>query len=159
MPRPPAVALEERTRLVLAILAGEMSIAEAVHRVKVSEQSVGKWKGTAHDRGRWRPPGTPDAHPACERTAAKLGSKDRQRGSLPAHHPEAPHQPSFDWYLGTLPASRQRIDLQSPSSSSQRTRDPPCTSQDCASQTFECLVAQCRSLPNPLTLTAAWSSR
>jgi Ni/Co efflux regulator RcnB len=35
---------EKKTRIVLAILAGEMSIAEAVRKEKVSEQSIGRWK-------------------------------------------------------------------------------------------------------------------
>ena len=40
MPRPPAVPPEDKTRLVLSILAGEMTIAEAARKAKVSEQSV-----------------------------------------------------------------------------------------------------------------------
>ena len=44
MPRPPAVPVEEKTRLVLAILAGEMSTAEAARKAKVSEQSMSTWK-------------------------------------------------------------------------------------------------------------------
>ena len=52
MPRPPAVAPEEKARLVLAILAGEMSIAEAARKAKVSEQSVGKWKRLFLESGR-----------------------------------------------------------------------------------------------------------
>lgn len=39
MPRPPAVPPEEKVRLVLSVLAGEMTIAEAARRGKVSEQS------------------------------------------------------------------------------------------------------------------------
>jgi transposase len=35
---------EKKTRIVLAILAGEMSIAEAARKEKVSEQSIGRWK-------------------------------------------------------------------------------------------------------------------
>jgi transposase len=52
MPRPPAVPAEEKTRLVLAILAGEMSIAEAARRAKVSEQSVSNWKRLFLESGR-----------------------------------------------------------------------------------------------------------
>lgn len=40
MPRPPAVPPEEKSRLVLAILAGELTVAEAARKAKVSEQSV-----------------------------------------------------------------------------------------------------------------------
>lgn len=52
MPRPPVVPPEEKSRLVLSILAGEMSIAEAARRAKVSEQSVSNWKRQFLDAGR-----------------------------------------------------------------------------------------------------------
>lgn len=52
MPRPVAVPPEEKTRLVLSILAGEMSVAEAARRVKVSEQSVSNWKRQFIEAGR-----------------------------------------------------------------------------------------------------------
>lgn len=52
MSRPPAVPPEEKTRLVLSILAGEMSIAEAARRAKVSEQSVSNWKRQFIEAGR-----------------------------------------------------------------------------------------------------------
>lgn len=52
MARPPVVAPEEKTRLVLAILAGEMTIAEAARRAKVSEQSVSNWKRLFLESGR-----------------------------------------------------------------------------------------------------------
>jgi transposase InsO family protein len=35
---------EEKVRIVLSILAGEITVAEAARRAKVSEQSVGNWK-------------------------------------------------------------------------------------------------------------------
>ncbi|MBB5790853.1 helix-turn-helix domain-containing protein [Jiangella mangrovi] len=44
MARPSAVPAEEKVRIVLSILAGEVSVAEAARRAKVSEQSVGNWK-------------------------------------------------------------------------------------------------------------------
>lgn len=52
MARPPAVPPEDKTRLVLSILAGEMSIAEAARRAKVSEQSVSNWKRQFIEAGR-----------------------------------------------------------------------------------------------------------
>ena len=45
MPRPPVVPAEEKTRIVLSILAGEVTVAEAARRSKVSEQSVGTGSG------------------------------------------------------------------------------------------------------------------
>src|SRR3954451_22369291 len=44
MARPPAFPAEEKVRIVLSILAGEVTVAEAARRAEVSEQSVGNWK-------------------------------------------------------------------------------------------------------------------
>ncbi len=44
MSRPPVFPVEDKTRIVLSVLAGEMTIAEAARRNKVSETSVAKWK-------------------------------------------------------------------------------------------------------------------
>ena len=44
MPRPPSLPPAEKQRLVLSILAGEMTVAAAARQAKVSEQSVGNWK-------------------------------------------------------------------------------------------------------------------
>ena len=52
MGRPPTIPAEKKIRIVLAILAGEMSIAEAARKEKVSEQSIGRWKAEFIDAGR-----------------------------------------------------------------------------------------------------------
>ena len=52
MGRPPMIPPEKKTRIVLAILAGEMSIAEAARKEQVSEQSIGRWKAEFIDAGR-----------------------------------------------------------------------------------------------------------
>jgi transposase len=44
MPRPPSLPPAEKQRLVLSILAGEMTVAAAAQQAKVSEQSVVNWK-------------------------------------------------------------------------------------------------------------------
>ena len=44
MSRPPVFPAEQKIRIVLSILAGEMTIAEAARRGKVSEQSISNWK-------------------------------------------------------------------------------------------------------------------
>jgi transposase len=44
MSRPPVFPAEDKVRIVLSILAGEVTVAEAARRNKVSETSVGKWK-------------------------------------------------------------------------------------------------------------------
>ncbi|MEJ5946852.1 helix-turn-helix domain-containing protein [Pseudokineococcus basanitobsidens] len=52
MARPPAMPAEEKTRIVLSILAGEVTVAEAARRAKVSETSVGNWKRVFLESGR-----------------------------------------------------------------------------------------------------------
>jgi len=42
MSRAPVFPVEEKVRVVLSILAGEVSVAEAARRAKVSEQSVAR---------------------------------------------------------------------------------------------------------------------
>ncbi|MEU5384479.1 helix-turn-helix domain-containing protein [Kitasatospora cineracea] len=49
---PPALPSEEEARIVLSILAGEMTVAEAGRRAKVSEQSIGTWKRRFLEPGR-----------------------------------------------------------------------------------------------------------
>lgn len=36
--------VEDKARIVLSVLAGETTVAEAARKAKVSEQSVGNWK-------------------------------------------------------------------------------------------------------------------
>lgn len=44
MGRPPAFPTEQKTRIVLSILAGQTTVAQAARQYNVSEQSVGTWK-------------------------------------------------------------------------------------------------------------------
>ena len=52
MGRPPVVPSEKKIRIVLSILAGEISLAEAARREKVSEQSIGRWKAEFLEGGK-----------------------------------------------------------------------------------------------------------
>src|SRR5215207_9813170 len=52
MSRPPVFPVEDKTRIVLSVLAGETTVAEAARRNKVSETSVGKWKQQFLESGR-----------------------------------------------------------------------------------------------------------
>jgi len=52
MGRPPVIPPEKKTRIVLSILAGEVSIAEAARKEKVSEQSIGRWKAEFIEAGK-----------------------------------------------------------------------------------------------------------
>ncbi len=45
MGRPPVVPVERKTRIVLSVLAGEVRIAEATRRERVSEQLIGRVEG------------------------------------------------------------------------------------------------------------------
>jgi len=42
--RPSVFSIEDKCRLVLAVISGEMSVAEAARRGKASEQSISTWK-------------------------------------------------------------------------------------------------------------------
>jgi len=44
MARPAVISVEDKFRLVLSVVSGEMTVAEAARRAKVSEQSIGNWK-------------------------------------------------------------------------------------------------------------------
>jgi transposase len=52
MGRPPTISAETKTRIVLSVLAGEVSIAEAARREKISEQSIGRWKADFLEAGK-----------------------------------------------------------------------------------------------------------
>jgi len=42
--RPSVFSVEDKYRLVLAVIGGEISVAEAARRGKASEQSISTWK-------------------------------------------------------------------------------------------------------------------
>lgn len=44
MARPPVFPVEDKFRIVLSVISGEMTVAEAARRGKVSEQSISTWK-------------------------------------------------------------------------------------------------------------------
>jgi transposase len=52
MARPPVVPSETKVRIVLSVLAGEVSMAEAARREKVCETSIGKWKAEFLEAGK-----------------------------------------------------------------------------------------------------------
>lgn len=52
MGRPPVIPVEKKTRIVLSVLAGEVSVAEAARREKISEQSIGRWKAEFLEAGK-----------------------------------------------------------------------------------------------------------
>ena len=52
MGRPPQIPVEKKTRIVMSVLAGEMTIAEAARKEKISEQSIGRWKADFLEAGK-----------------------------------------------------------------------------------------------------------
>jgi len=44
MARPSAFSVEDKFRLVLSVITGELTVAEAARRGKASEQSISNWK-------------------------------------------------------------------------------------------------------------------
>ena len=52
MGRPAVIPPEKKARIVLSILAGEVSIAEAARKEKVSQQSIGRWKAEFLEGGK-----------------------------------------------------------------------------------------------------------
>lgn len=52
MGRPPSIPVEKKSRIVLSVIAGEQSIAEAARREKVSEQSISRWKADFLEAGK-----------------------------------------------------------------------------------------------------------
>lgn len=52
MGRPPVFPAVVRTRIVLSVLSGEATIAQAARKEQVSEQSIGRWKAEFLEAGK-----------------------------------------------------------------------------------------------------------
>jgi len=52
MGRPPVVPAEVKARIVLAVLSGEVSIADAARKEKISETSISRWKAEFVEAGK-----------------------------------------------------------------------------------------------------------
>jgi transposase len=52
MARPPVFPAEVKTRIVLSVLSGETTIAQAARKEQVSEQSIGRWKAEFLEAGK-----------------------------------------------------------------------------------------------------------
>ena len=52
MGRPPVIPADQKARIVMSVLAGEMTIAQAARSEKVSEQSIGRWKADFLEAGK-----------------------------------------------------------------------------------------------------------
>jgi transposase len=52
MSKPPLKSVEEKTRIVMAVLRGEVTVAAAARREGVSETTIAKWRDRFLDGGR-----------------------------------------------------------------------------------------------------------
>lgn len=52
MSRPPQFSVEEKLRIVLSVLAGEVTVAEAARRQQTSQTSVAKWRDQFLESGK-----------------------------------------------------------------------------------------------------------
>ncbi len=52
MGRPPVIPAERKARIVMSVIAGEFSVAEAARREKVSGQLIGRWKADFLEAGK-----------------------------------------------------------------------------------------------------------
>lgn len=82
MARPPVKAPEQKLRIVLAVVRGEVSISEAARREGVSETSIAKWRDQFLEGGRAglaagarlaRDPVRAQLEAECEQLKAALG--------------------------------------------------------------------------------------
>ena len=70
MARPPVFPVEDKFRLVLAVISGEMTIAEAARRGKASEQSISPGSGSSSEGGK---AGLAESGPRWHREPAGAG--------------------------------------------------------------------------------------
>lgn len=82
MPRPPALPVEEKMTLILALLRGELTIAAAARRHGVSEQAVSNWRRQFLDGGRAFLSGTQARPPEPDRAVALRAENERLRLAL-----------------------------------------------------------------------------
>ena len=52
MGRPPVIPVEKKVRIVMSVLAGEVTIVQAARKERVSEQSISRWKAEFLEAGK-----------------------------------------------------------------------------------------------------------
>ena len=74
MARPVVLSVEDKFRLVVAVISGELTVAEAARRSKVSEQSIGNWKRQFLEAGKQglADGGRPGSNPQVRRLADEV---------------------------------------------------------------------------------------
>ncbi len=74
MARPVVISVEDKFRLVLSVVSGEMSVAEAARRGKASEQSISNWKRQFLEGGKQglADGGRPGSNPQVQRLEVEV---------------------------------------------------------------------------------------
>lgn len=52
MGRPPVIPVEKKVRIVMSVLAGEVTIVQAARKERVSDQSISRWKAEFLEAGK-----------------------------------------------------------------------------------------------------------
>ena len=74
MARPALISVEDKFRVVCSVVSGELSVAEAARRSKVSEQSISNWKRQFLEGGKQglADGGRPGSNPQVLRLEAEI---------------------------------------------------------------------------------------
>ena len=106
MARPVVISIEDKFRLVCSVISGEMSVAEAARRAKVSEQSIGNWKRQFLEGGKQSlaDGGRPGSNPQAQRLEAEIEELKAALGE--AHVELRVWKKSAEYRLGPTRSSR-----------------------------------------------------
>ena len=106
MARPVVLSVEDKFRLVCSVISGEMSIAEAARRSKVSEQSIGNWKRQFLEGGKQglADGGRPGSNPQQQRLEAEIEELEAALGE--AHVELRVWKKSAEYRLGPTRSSK-----------------------------------------------------
>ncbi len=74
MARPAVISIEDKFRLVVSVVSGEMTVVEAARRSKVSEQSISNWKRQFLEGGKQglADGGRPGSNPQVQRLEVEV---------------------------------------------------------------------------------------
>lgn len=106
MSRAPQFPVEDKLRLVLSVLAGEMTAAEAARRGKTSETSIGKWKQQFLEGGRAGLTAGDSGRPSSREAELEAEVEDLKAALGEAHVAIRAWRKSADGRLGPTQTSR-----------------------------------------------------
>lgn len=164
MSRPPVFSAEDKIRIVLSVLAGEMTIAEAARRNKVSETSVGKWKQQFPEAGKLGLAAGGGSRPSTreQALAAEVAELTTALGEA------APSRCSTSSQVTRTPAGRGGSSSSPITVARSRATPPPrssppgrscCTSAPAARAPARTACANAPSAPYSTSTSTAWRSR